>query len=93
LDYLADRIKAGEQGSDKPVGNAIRYLGWIVRSINDGTLPASSYGVRKGSQQKIPVRLANHASRDQEHAAWLRSLQEKGFELDAKGIPRKSAKN
>ena len=47
----------------------------------------------KGSQQKIPVRLANHASRDQEHAAWLRSLQEKGFELDAKGIPRKSAKN
>jgi len=46
LNYLADRVKAGEKGTDAPVGNAIRYLAWIVKSILAGTLPESDYGQR-----------------------------------------------
>jgi hypothetical protein len=92
LDYLADRIKAGEQGSDKPVGNAIRYLGWIVRNINAGTLPPSSYGIRKSQPSGAPSRLPSQTDRQQAHAAWVRSLKEKGFAVDATGTPKKLAK-
>ena len=47
LDYLADRVQAGERGTDTPVGNSIYYLNWIVTNIQKGTLPPSAYGIRQ----------------------------------------------
>ena len=55
LDYLADRIRAGEQGTDKAVGNPIGFLNWIVRNLQDGTLPESAYGVRD-DRDKTPTK-------------------------------------
>jgi hypothetical protein len=91
LDYLTDRIKAGEKGTDKPVGNAIRYLDWIVKRIVEGTLPESAYGIRhhdKTAAAKVPV--DDVAEKQREHAAWVRSLQEKGIKVDPHtGMPLK----
>jgi len=53
LDYLDDRIKAGDKGTDKPIGDAVAYLSWIVRHVKSDSLPPSSYGIRVDSVQSI----------------------------------------
>lgn len=80
LDYLADRIKAGKDGTAKPVGNPIQYLEWIVRSIIDGSLPESSYGLRENKPRasSTPAGVDPEASQRQ-FEAHMRSL---GAEID-----------
>jgi hypothetical protein len=91
LDYLTDRIGAGEQGTDKPVGNAIRYLDWIVKRIKEGTLPESTYGIRQPKKSQTRKTREDEAiSRKRENDAWIRSLRERGIELDPRtGVPKK----
>jgi hypothetical protein len=92
LDYLADRIGAGEQGTDVQVGNPIRYLNWIVKQITNGTLPESSYGIRQVPKSlSTPQNAMDDAEdRKREHAAWVRSMREKGYPVDPEtGVPLK----
>lgn len=51
LDYLDDRIKAGDKGTDKAIGDAVAYLSWVVRHVKSDSLPPSSYGIRVDSAQ------------------------------------------
>lgn len=91
LDYLSDRIKAGDKGSEKPVDNPIRYLNWIVTSIKSGSLPESSYGIR--NQVQVPSTPPNDRSEEdrlREQKSWERDLRDKGYEFDPKtGVPVK----
>ncbi len=83
LDYLADRIRAGEQGTDKVVGNPIGFLNWIVRNIQGGTLPESTYGVRdKAVKQHQTLQIDKKTRQKEETEAWIRSIQKLGFEID-----------
>ncbi len=93
LDYLADRIRAGEQGTDKAVGNPIGFLNWIVRHIKEGTLPESAYGVRENRKENPPKldAIDSKTKRKLEQQAWLKSLHERGYKIDSKtGIPVRS---
>jgi hypothetical protein len=80
LDYLADRIQAGERGTDKPVGNTISYLNWIVTNIQKGTLPPSAYGIRQ-----IPTAGTNSqpvVDKALEQKLWLNHMQRLGVDVD-----------
>ncbi|MEN8132068.1 MAG: hypothetical protein ABFS45_18200 [Pseudomonadota bacterium] len=83
LDYLADRIQAGEKGTEKSIVNPIGFLGWIVRHINDGTLPVSTYGMREEPKRTTQMSdVDDKAKRQKEHEAWIQSMHDRGYEID-----------
>ena len=58
LDYLRDRLRAAQQGQDKPVSNPLGYLTKICKALNDGTLHSeqpSSYGLSDTDKPKQPA--------------------------------------
>ena len=81
LDYLADRVRAGEQGTDKPVGNSIAYLNWVVRELANGTLPPSAYGVRKAPTPAGPA-ASDGETPEQSKQRWIEDMRRKGFNVD-----------
>lgn len=82
LDWLSDRIKAGESGADKIVANPIGFLSWVAKNHAQGTLPPSSYGIRESKEnmqnkQKKPV-----INKQNEIEAWARNLENMGIRVD-----------
>ncbi len=82
LDYLADRVRAGEQGTDKPVGNPIAYLNWIVAQLTQGTLPPSAYGIRKAPESKTTRVVGHEETPEESKQKWIADMRRKGFEVD-----------
>jgi hypothetical protein len=83
LDYLTDRIKAGEKGTDKPVGNPMGFLGWIVDRMAEGNLPPSSYGLRQELKNTTPDdSVGDEEDRRRNHEAWVISMRKLGVEVD-----------
>ncbi len=91
LDFLADRLKAAEQGTDKPVGNPVGFLGWIIDRLVAGDLPPSSYGQRQEAQSKASEETVDdQEERRRNHEAWVRSMRKLGVEVDPEtGLPQK----
>ncbi len=88
LDYLTDRIKAGELGTEKPVTNPVGLLGWIARNHVAGTLPPSSYGIREDKTSKpVDIKQSEEEKKLKEQKdieAWARNLENLGVEVDRK---------
>jgi len=83
LDYLADRVRAGDNGTDKPVGNVIAYLNWITKSLNTGTLPPSAYGVRnKPTAVTSGAKNSDLESAEQTKQKWIDDMRQRGYEVD-----------
>ena len=80
LDYLGDRIKAGEAGSVKVLDNPIRYLHWIVKNINDNTMPDSNFGVREKVSESLGPKIENETP-DQKQKAWEQQMSRLGVEV------------
>ncbi|MCF6256203.1 MAG: hypothetical protein L3K25_07865 [Gammaproteobacteria bacterium] len=85
LHYLADRIKAGENGTDTPVGNAIRYLAWIVKNMLDGTLPDTDYGQR----DRTPIIRLQHQAvtedQTENQRRWEETMKRLGSTINSDG--------
>ena len=83
LDYLADRVRAGEQGTDKPVGNVIAYLNWITKNLNAGTLPPSAYGVRNNPDSvKTGAASTDNETPEETQRKWIEDMRQRGYEVD-----------
>jgi hypothetical protein len=89
LDYLTDRIQAGESGAATPVKNTIGLLEWVVQHIVNGTLPDSAYGIRpdpagkKGHQTR-----PNGEDSTEAQKRFAEHVHKLGFQIDPKkGIP------
>ena len=63
LDYMADRLKAAEQGRSKAIHDRLAYLNTIVKHFIDGKLEPSSYGIPKENNSDIstPAKYVNKA--------------------------------
>jgi len=84
LDWLADKVRAGENGTDKPVGNAIGYLAWIVKEQIAGTLPESDYGLREVSP-KTTLPIPKEESQEENQRQWEATMKRLGKKVNPDG--------
>jgi hypothetical protein len=91
LDYLEDRVKAGQEGISKPVRNKLRYLQKIANGILTNTLEPSSYGLRpEPVKPKSPEELEREQAetKRREHEGWVRQMKQYGVNVDPEtGLP------
>lgn len=90
LDWMADRNHAAENRTDKPVGNQIRLLGWLISAIQNGTLEPSSYGFRdtQNQSQSAISRSANTETPEDKartQQAWRDQMRQLGYQFDDNG--------
>jgi len=84
LNYLTDRIHAGETGTEKPVGNPIQYLAWIVTNILNDTLPETGYGERI-TPTSVEINSQSLQEDEKENnRRWLESMAKYGVTVDGK---------
>lgn len=89
LDYLADRIRAGETGAEKPVGNPIQYLAWIVTNLLSDSLPETGYGVRNATDKVKKKSKSSEEELEENKRRWVEDMRKYGLEVDADGIAKK----
>ncbi|MGD8941183.1 MAG: hypothetical protein PVJ72_17510 [Gammaproteobacteria bacterium] len=90
LYWIADRIQAGEKGTDKIVGNPIGLLGWLISQLLNGTLPPSSYGLRDQYQPSETTKVkkiiqTQSEDKNQVQARWREQMSQLGFHVGSDG--------
>ena len=93
LDWLADKIRAGENGTDRPVGNAIRYLAWIVKHKKAGTLPESDYGLGRTATTKTLTTNTHSEDREENQRRWEATMKKLGKSIKPDGTATRDKQN
>jgi len=81
LNYLRDRIKAGDKGMASPVDDAVSYLSWIVTKFKKDELPPSSYGIVT-SQKKNEIKRSKEETAEESKQKMRNYYDNNGIKYD-----------
>ena len=83
LDWMADRVQAAENGTDKRVGNPLGLLGWLINAILDGSLEPSSYGIRDNQPTNVIHNSPEDKTKTQQ--LWQEQMRQLGYRVGDNG--------